>query len=170
MNNRVVKPVITGIMLGLLCACGGGGGGGGGGVVPVATSKAVATMKSANLTALGIYGLDITIGFPNGVTVATTADGSVAAGVVSISGQQGPNTSVGAAKYTPATSTARGSLRFLLVNPTGFTAQELVKVSLDITTGFSPTAAAFTIDSLVASDKDGNIISGLTADISTVIN
>jgi hypothetical protein len=169
MNNRVVKLVITVIMLGLLCACGGGGGGGGG-VAPVVTSKAVATMKSANLTALGIYGLDITVGFPLGVTVATTADGSVAAGVISISGQQGPNTSVGAAKYTPATPTARGSLRFLLVNPTGFTAQELVKVSLDITTGFSPTAAAFTIDSLVASDKDGNIISGLTADISTVIN
>jgi hypothetical protein len=170
MNIRVLKPVITVIMLALLCACGGGGGGGGGGVVPVVTSKAVATMKSANLTALGIYGLDITVGFPLGVTVATTADGSVAAGVISISGQQGPNTSVGAAKYTPATATARGSLRFLLVNPTGFTAQELVKVNLDITTGFSPTAAAFTIDSLVASDKDGNIISGLTADISTVIN
>jgi hypothetical protein len=127
-------------------------------------------MKSTNLTALGVYGLDITVGFPFGVTVATTADGNVAAGVVSISGQQGPNASVAVGKYTPATPTARGSLRFLLVNPTGFTAQEFVKVNLDITPGFSPTAAAFTIDSLVASDKDGNIISGLTADISTVIN
>jgi hypothetical protein len=148
----------------VLAACGGGGDG-----ASAVNGKAVATMKSATLTALGIYGLDITVGFPNGVTVATNADGSVASGVVSISGQQGPNASVAVGKYTPATPTARGSLRFLLVNPSGFTAQELVKVNLDITTGFSPTAVAFTVDSLVASDKDGNIIPGLTADISTVI-
>lgn len=142
----------------ILSACGGGGGGGGGQAQPT-----VAVLKLATSgTGATIYGLDVTVNLPSGVTVKSTTnqpetdDGVVVASGVAASG------TIATAVYTPATDALPGKVRILIANASGFTTGEFCTVNGDIAAGHSPKAADFSIENFSASDADGNVISGLT--------
>src|SRR5690349_20305333 len=85
----------------------GGCGGGGSSSAPAAASKSTVKLSTQGTLAAGtqLAGIQVIIQLPTGVTVDTNTDGSVAAGVVTISGvaaQGGVNT-MSPPIYTPAT-------------------------------------------------------------------
>ncbi len=137
-----------------LSACGGGGG--------ATTQPATATVKLSFSGATSLYGIDATVALPAGVTLrSTTNPPQTDSGVVLASGATITNTLV-AAVYTAATSSSAATARIMLVNANGFSAGEFCTVNADIAAGYTPNASDFSITNFAASDRDGNVLSGLT--------
>lgn len=150
--------------LSLLSACGGGGGGGT--PPPAAVTKALVKLISSGSGT--IYGIDVTVSLPAGVTVPSANPPAVDSGIIVPSGAAANNT-IATAVYTPATSTAAAKVRVLIVNANGFATGEFCSLNGDIAAGHSPTAADFAVESFAASDADGNVIAGITPGITADI-
>ncbi len=142
-----------------ISACGSGGGGGG----TAATQPTTAIVKLITSgTGTTIYGIDVTVGLPAGVTVKNSAiTNETADGVVTPSGAAASGT-IAAGVYTAATITMPAKVRILIANASGFTTGEFCAVNSDVIAGYAPKASDFTLVSFAASDQSGNIIAGLT--------
>jgi hypothetical protein len=171
-----MKGKISSILAMILIAagvsgCGSGGGGGGGGTPVAAGNKATAAVRMP-YAASGqpVAGLQLTINMPLGVTVQLDpVTGHAAKSVVQLSGATNPSAVLVAVDYVPATSSVKGKLKFLVVDPNGFTSSENVTVQLDITPGYFPKAGDFSIDDYIVSDIDGDTVYGLTPTFSVQI-
>ncbi|MBU5612948.1 hypothetical protein [Geomonas azotofigens] len=166
---------------------GGTGGGGTGGTVdngsggtvtpppppPVQPTSAVVTLATQGSLPQGsaIAGLAVTVGLPPGVTVATDANGGVAAGVVTGSGQVTAATTVTLTTLIPSTSTTPGSLRVVLASsePAGFTTGEFAKIHCGISEGSFPKATEFSTSDFRAVDLRGTTITGLSPTFSATV-
>jgi len=160
--TKILTYGLAAISLLLITACRGGGGGGGeggSGSAPVVVTKA--TLKLATSGAGTIYGIDVTINLPAGVTIKSANPPAVDSGVVAPSGVAGSDT-IASAVYTAATSTLPGAVRIIVASANGFTTGEFAAVNGDIGAGHAPRAEDFTVASFSASDADGKVITGLT--------
>ena len=131
-------------------------------------TTAVVTIMSQG-TSTQIYGVNVTVVLPAGVTVKATPDSAnpavqvTNAGVVAASGAAaGANTST-IATYTAATATASGQVMVQVANAAGFGTGEFVTVNCDIAAGSFPKATDFSATGLTAVDSNGASIAGLTA-------
>ena len=146
MKRLIISAIFSAACL-IIAGCGGGGGGGA--AVPVAASAtAKTTLKTSGLVAPGyvVTSLDIVITFPNGITVELDpVSKQPSNNVVQLIGIVDPAMVMSALDYTPATSSSSGSLRVVYINAAGFNPSDSLLVQLDITTGFYPKSADFTL-------------------------
>lgn len=142
-------------LVAVIAACGGDRSGPGTATTP---TKAIVKLASAG-TATTIYGIDVTVNLPDGVTVKSTNPPQVDADAIMVSGVTGTETYL-VAVYTSATSTVPGKVRVLLADENGLATGEFCTVKADITSGAAPTSGDFSIANFTASN--GNVISGLT--------
>jgi len=164
--NHIIKLAFLSIMLLIIYACGGGGGGETSNNTPKATLKlSTSGTPSANLS-----GIDITISLADGVTPILNANGSLADGVVVVSGVAVPGTLL-APVYTPATSTKKGTLRFSMASTiiAGFGTGEFATVSLNVSVGNNPVQGDFALSGFSPIDVTGNLANGLIAGFTVVI-
>jgi hypothetical protein len=123
-------------------------GGCGGGSSTSEPTKATVKLSTQGPLPQGtlLTGIAVTIQLPAGVTV-DTASGSVAAGVVTVTGvaAQGGVTSLTPPIYTPASGTAHGTLEFTLA-ASNFGTGEFATVNFNLGSGSSaPSASDVTI-------------------------
>lgn len=138
--------------------CGSGSGGS-----SVKNSKAKASLKTAGLVPPGFLAgtLEVEISIPYGVTAELIPGTSnPAKNVVQLIGASDPKMTLNALDYLPATSSSKGSLRIIYLNAAGFTPADSLLVQLDVTTGFFPTAADFSLTKFEVTrmSADGNTI------------
>ncbi len=130
--------------------------------IPQASTAIVRISSSGTSTT--IYGIDVALVLPAGVTVNASADGSkmvTDGGVVTASGgASGANT---IATYTAATTAAAGKVTIFVANSAGFAKGEFVTVNCNIAAGNLPAATEFSLEGFAAVDGNGAPISGLTA-------
>ncbi len=162
------KTIISGLMMlviTLTFACGSGGGGGdtgtggsGGQVQPT-----TATLKLAiSGTITTIYGVDVVVNLPAGVTVKSTANPpETDNGVATVSGVAASNSTL-MAVYTEAAAPHPGKVRILIGNANGFGTGEFGTINCAIAAGHTPAAADFSVSDFTASDANGAVIAGLT--------
>lgn len=152
------------IAISVLPACGGGGGGGtdsGNAAAPLQPTSAIVRLITAG-TGTTIYGIDVTVDLPAGVTLKSAVNPpSTDAGVVIASGATG-SASIVTAVYTAATSTQPAKARIGIVNANGFSSGEYCAVNADIAAGHSPQASDFSMVNFQAWDGLGGVISGIT--------
>ena len=160
MKRITVTIVLMGLLL-LIAACGGGGGTSMAVYVP---TKATVKLSSAG-TGTTIYGIDMTINLPAGVSVRSSATGTTEAGVITASGGAATGSLV-TGIYTAPTGTFPATLQVLLANAGGFPVGEFCTVNADVAPGAS---SDFSIESFSARDGDGAAIPGLTGDVSAAI-
>jgi hypothetical protein len=150
----------------ILSACGGGSGGD---ANSPATQPTTATVKLESTGTGTIYGIDVTVALPAGVTLkSATNPPQTDSGVVTATGVAASNTLV-TAVYTAASGTAPAKARVLLVNANGFSAGEYCTVNAEIAAGYTPKAADFSIINFTASDQNGNVLSGLTPSFTATV-
>ncbi|MBJ6723317.1 hypothetical protein [Geomesophilobacter sediminis] len=130
----------------LIAGCGGGGG------VADAPTPTIEVATRAALSSTVVYGVELTVQLPAGVTVAADATGAVADGVIvpKVAGTLVGGRYVAAGASTPATVTIIAS------NAAGLTVGELVNVACQVSPGATPTAAAFTVTHFSAWAVVGN--------------
>lgn len=109
-----------------------------------------------------VVGLQLTLNFPYGVTVATDASGAPTADVVQLVG--GPASTLTHVNYILATTSAGGQLKFIVTDVNGFVSGESVAIQMDITSGFAPAKDDFSITDLSITDLNGVTVDGLTVD------
>jgi hypothetical protein len=134
-------------------------------------TRAVVKIATAGTLPVGtlIGGIDITLTLAPGVTAKSTANPpEIDAGVVVASGVASTSSQV-LSTYTPPTGSAQGKAHLLVVNANGFRAGEFATFTGNIATGNNPTAAAFSVTSLTATDLNGSPIGNLRGTL-TVIN
>ncbi len=150
---------------GMLVACGGGGSSGG--TAPSQPTAAILKLMTSG-TGTTIYGIDVTMNLPAGVTVKSTNPPETDSGVVTVSGVA--SGSIVTAVYTPASWSAPGKVRILIANATGFTTGEFATINTDIADGRTPRATDFGLVSFSAIDADLQPITGLTFGFTTDIH
>ena len=149
------------ILISLVCMMLGFAGCGGGGS---SSTNSSVTRKSSSVVNLPtsltqpIGGLLLTLNFPPGVTVETDTNGEPTSNVVQLAG--GPASLVTAAKYTPATATANGTLKLAVTDVNGFVAGESVSITMNIVSG-QPAKSDFSITDITISDLNGVTLTGL---------
>lgn len=166
MIRTLIKIAFTLTMLATLAACGGGGGGAAGiTTTPVTLKLATTGTPSANLSGVGI-----TITLPDGVTPPLNGDGTVAGSAITASGAASPGT-VLAPIYTPATATAKGKLHFAMASSivAGFGAGEFATVTLNVVAGKTLAKADFTLSDFAPIDTLGNVATGVTAEVTSLV-
>lgn len=165
MNIRTCMQIMTVLFL---AAFTGGCGSGGNGTPGTAT-----VTKSVSLSATNplVKGIDFTLILPDGVTVATNTDGTIASGVVTIptnSANVG-TASIQAVKYTPASAGVKGAVRIgiLLNNPQldSFVSDDhFFTIACVVDAGLSvPAASAFDYKLLLYDADGADITSSLGA-------
>jgi hypothetical protein len=135
---------------------------GSGGTTPSKNDSNVRLKTSQLLPSGAVCGaLDLTLHFPQGITVQLdSTTGEPLPSVVKLVGATDPAMTFTVVKYTPATSTSQGSLRFQIYNLLGFTSNgnEYIDLQLDITPGFTPKTSDFWFSNFTVSDLNGNVI------------
>lgn len=106
-------------------------------LVNVGAKTALVKLSISGITG-NIYGVDLTLDLPAGVTVAADADGAVSPSILKAVGTAAASAFT-AAKYTAASGATRGKLHLALANTSGFTAGEFVDVSCAVAQGVTPT-------------------------------
>jgi hypothetical protein len=122
-----------------------------------------ATVKILSAGTGTIYGIDVALVLPAGVTVKATSDGNkmvTNTGVVAASGMAAGANAI--ATYTAAAGATAGKVTILVANSAGFTAGEFVTVNCDIAAGSVPTAADFSLEGFAPVNGNGAPITGLT--------
>ena len=161
-NRLIISFAVSTLML--FASCGGGGGGG-----SAPTQPTTATLKLITSgTGTTIYGIDVTVDLPAGVTVKSANPPETDSGVVTVSGAA-LSGSLATAVYTPASGTTPGKVHILIANAAGFATGEFATLNADIAAGSTPKAADFSLVDFSAIDADGHPITvltfGFTADI-----
>jgi len=165
--------LITCFILVSLVACGGGGGGS----APVQPTKAVITLSMTGTLPAGtlIYGVQATVNLPAGVTAKASPSSSnpqamvTDAGVASASGQAAGAETVLASYLTSSTTPTTHKVALYMAKSGGFSVGEFGVVNCDITAGYFPTAADFTVTDLMTFDSNGLTIPGLSVGLTTTV-
>lgn len=156
--RKLLPLTLTMLAAATLSACGGGGGGGAF-LLPSSQPTAVLTLSTAGTGT--VYGIDVTVNLPEGVTAKSTMPPQTDAGVATASGAAAGSTV--AAVYSAASGTVPGKIRLLAAKATGFGVGEFATVKCDIASGHTPMQADFSLSDFSASDENGVAVPGLTA-------
>jgi len=158
----------------LLVACGVGGGGSNPPVV--LPTKATVTLSTTGTLPAGtkIYGIDLMVVLPTGVTAKASPSSANPAVMVTDSGVV---TAIGAASgadsvlatYLTSSTTPTHQMEIYVTKSDGFTTGEFATVNCDITPGTYPAAADFSTPEFQAVDQNGAMISGLTLGFTAAI-
>jgi hypothetical protein len=174
-GKNLMHMLIAGIALIMVGACGGHGGSDTAATQP---TTAVVKLSTSGTLATGVQlgAIDITAVLPEGVTLKAVPDTINADmlltddGVVTATGAAGAGTTALSGVYTAATSTTPGAVRLVLVNVPGFGIGEFCTVTADIAAGVAVTAAdVVSLATFTARDESGNLITGLTATFTAVL-
>lgn len=154
-----------------LAACGGGGGGSTVAPEPPKTTASLTINLTGTLPAnTTIAGTDFTLTLPANVA-PTLTNGSVATGVVSLSGTFAGGTQTPPV-YTPATTSTPATLKVVLANPVnaGVTlVGEIATITLQLANGATPTINSFGVNAVSVIDATlYNTISGMGASVTNV--
>lgn len=157
MSNIITKIITAVLFMTLLAACGGEGG------TAPSTTKSV-RFSTVGTTAQQIYGIQLVATLPQGVTVETEANGSIADGIVTLYGS-----AVGSLIDAMYDSTATpASLRIALTKETPLGIGDFVTVKFSVAPGVSLTARDITFSQFVAKDGNGATVSGINGNVSFV--
>ncbi len=145
------------ILMFLLSGCGSGGSSGGGSKNGVSLKVSDLLPKQSALEPARIYmGIALTLHFPPGITVKLV-NGEPSIDVVKLLGAIDNTLTYTIVKYTAATATTRGSLKFMVldINNYGFKSNgnEYIELLLDVSPGYFPTASDFTFSDFIVSFK-----------------
>lgn len=150
MKNIFLRGVAAFVLL-TAVGCGGGGAEKAG-QDPV---KTIASVKLAGALPAGrvIGAIQLTITMPLGVTVQLDpVTKNPTPDVVKLIGATDTQMVFQGVSYTPATSTSKGELKFMVFNVTGFGSAESINVQLDVSPGFFPSASDFSLTDFAVSD------------------
>ncbi len=133
-------------------------------LVNVGSKTAVAKLSVSGVSGT-VYGVDLTLDLPSGVTLVADATGSVAPAVLSVVGSAA-GSSLTSARYTAASGAVPGKVHLALVNGNGFAAGEFLEISCAVAQG---TTAAFGNSLLEAGAKvvnaNGGAVTGATVTV-----
>ena len=153
----------------LLTGCGSGGsvtgntGDPGSGPEPVPTRATVSIGTQAASAETVIYGVQLVVHLPAGVTVsADPVTGEPLPGVL----QSADSGMLAGARYRPATTTARGSVQVVIADAGGFAVGNLATLTCVVAPGATASPAGFTLEGFTASDPNGVAMPGITARLS----
>lgn len=170
MNSN--HALLVGLMIGALSLTGCGNSGDGSAAAITQPTTATLKLSTAGTLPQGtsLAGIGISAVLPAGVTVRTGADGTVASGVVTVTGVAAPGT-VLQPVITPASGTTPAKVAFVMVSntPAGFGIGEFATVTCYIAAGSNPTAADFTLADFKPVDLNGTPVNGLTTSVATEI-
>jgi len=154
------------LLAALVAGCGSGGGVTGNAVepgpgpvpAPAPSQATVYITTSAASAATVIYGVELVLHLPAGVTVPAKPDGEVLDGILQTAGS---GVSAGA-RYVPATASARASVKIIIPDPGGFAVGDLAALTCTIAPPASVKATDFTLVDFVAKDANGATMGGIT--------
>ncbi len=153
------------LMLLMLAACGSTGGGNNAAPQPTAAVISLATSGTATV----IYGIDVTLALPPGVTANSTVNPPwTDDGVVTASGAAAPD-SITYGVYSAASGTFPATIKIVIASAHGFSMGEFSTVNCSISAGYSPTVEDFSLSGLVTKDMNGADIAGLVPVLSGTI-
>ena len=125
-------------------------------------TKATLKLSTKGAVAAGsIFGMQITIALPAGVTIKADASGIPNAGVVSFSGGVASGASA-VAKYNPAAGSAPGNVTMAIISTTGFGTGEFVTIICDVASGTVPVSSQFALSGVTVFDAERIEISGVS--------
>ena len=142
-----------------LSGCGSGGGAGNA-VDPGPGTATVALSTRAASAATVIYGAELVLRLPSGVTLPAEASGEVLPGVLRpVDGQ-----TLAGAWYVPAKDTALAYVKVNFASPLGFLVGDLGTMTCNVSPGAAVSAAGFMLppESFSARDANGAVIAGIT--------
>jgi hypothetical protein len=118
-----------------------------------------------------IGAISANITFPFGVTVATDPSDphQAAAGVVQLSPIPANGGSLVFARYSAATASSKGKLKFQVDDGNGFSVNQQITLTLGITPGYVPLESQFGIENSLFWDIHGVLLSGITPTLTTQI-
>ena len=161
MGRIKVKHFLRGaaLILSALVIAGCGGGGGDTGQKSSVTSS-VLIKTSHLLPGSTVYGaMELTLNFPQGISVQLNpATGEPTTDVVKLVGATDAAMTFTTVKYTPATVSTNGTLKFHIYDTNGFSSidgKEYVSVQLTALPGFKPKPTDFTLSGFSVSDLNG---------------
>lgn len=172
---KMLSKICLLILTFTLTACGGGGGGGSDAPKPSGKTAAVLKISTKEAVSSGVLfrGVGLTLTLPEGVTVATAADGKALSSVADPSGVADTG-SVLPLVYTAAAATTPAILNFVVnAGDSPFGIGEFVTVNLQLPTGNSLTVADFTtaiISNWTPSGLDLATVQGITPVITATLN
>jgi hypothetical protein len=115
-----------------------------------------------------IYGVNVTLDLPSGVTVLADANGSVSASVLLAGGAAAGN-SLTSAMYTAASGTTPGKVHLALISTTGFSAGHFLAVTCIVAPGVTPTFGSSLLEpGAHVVNANGTDISGATVTLNAV--
>jgi hypothetical protein len=95
------------------------------------------------------------------VTVTADGTGKVDAGNLAASGDAAGGSVVVTGQYTPATSSASGKVKIIVIKTTGFSSGEFATLTCDLANGVAPNPADFSLSDFKPVDQNGAAIDGL---------
>jgi hypothetical protein len=143
----------------LLAGCGGGGGGGAAGNAGEPGTVTVELSTRAATAGTVIYGVELTLHLPAGVTLpADPVTGEVSAGLL----HPADAAAFAGARYLPATTGAKASVKVNIADPTGFGIGGLATLTCSVAPGVSVNVSDFSLDGFSARDANAAVIPGIT--------
>jgi glycerol uptake facilitator-like aquaporin len=143
----------------LLAGCGGGGGGGAAGNAGEPGTVTVVLSTQAASAATVIYGVELTLHLPAGVTLpADPVSGLVSGGLL----HPAVTADVAVARYLPAAAGVQASAKVNIAQATGFAVGGLATLTCSVAPGASANGADFSLDGFSARDANGAVIPGIT--------
>lgn len=153
---KIFELVVSTIVLLVIGGCGSGGGSGTTNTGP--TQAVIYLSTEGTPSSQPLYGVEVTLSIPSGVTVATDSTGTTSDGVVTATGA-----AAGATAVTGHYSSASRAIQIEVANATnGFGTGQFATVICGINKGYSPKASDFSTSNFVVSDKNGVPITGLS--------
>jgi hypothetical protein len=167
--------LITCFILVSLVACGGSSSS-----APAQPTQAIIKLSSMTTGTLPagtlIYGTQATVNLPKGVTVKASPSSAnpqamvTNPGVVSASGQAAGTDTVLDATYLASSATpSTYKVELYMAKPSGFSVGEFAVLNCDITAGYAPAVADFTVTDFTTWDSLGHTIPGFTVGFTAVI-
>jgi len=124
----------------------------------VGTRATLKLSTNGAIAAGSIFGMQITVALPAGVTIKADAGGIPNAGVVSFSGGVASGASA-LAKYNPAAGSTPGNVTMAIISNTGFGTGEIVTISCDVASGTLPVSSQFALSGVTVFDANRSEIS-----------
>lgn len=165
---RKMLAVLAVTILPMLAGCGDSGGDSSMPTAAVITFSSQGILNAGN----GVRGFTATIELPAGVTAKTGTGGSVDTTVVVPSGLLGgSNGTMGPVIYTPATTTAKGTLNFSLLSTAaaGADVGEYATITLALS-GVNPGVTDFNVTSFTPVDVRFEDLAGLTSKLNLSVH
>jgi hypothetical protein len=126
----------------------------------VGTKATLKLSTNGTIAAGSIFGMQITVAFPPGVTIKADASGIPNAGVVSFFGGVANGASA-EVKYNPAAGTTPGTITMAIISNIGFGTGETVTINCDVASGTMPVSTQFALSGITVFDATSSDISGV---------